>query len=93
MIKGAISELLRIFERLNIKRNREIIENILFEGIPVSSGAARSSGCRVLWFLGLAFGTVNPVMETVGTFVSVSLFIYSRDFEGKVKLPINSSLS
>ena len=42
VLKGAISELLRIFERLNIKRNREIIENILFEGMPTRTEAVLS---------------------------------------------------
>lgn len=34
VLSGALVELSRIFDRLNIKRNADIIENILFKGMP-----------------------------------------------------------
>ena len=47
LLKGALAELSRIYARFNPKRNREIIENILFEGMPARTEAVLSGESRL----------------------------------------------
>ena len=62
------------------------------DGIPTSSGFARGNGCSADEFSGTALRTGVFVIGSVGTLVSVSLFIYSIAFDGYV-MPMRFSFS